>query len=1506
MNTVYRFTLVLMLFCAGCSIPAAAQDVIGEVRGTTSLVEGRQYMVAFPAIDRTSESRPISTGMELHISSRASTTVQITTPAVENDAPAFHRTVTVRPNETVRVSVPSAYMNSQSETVRGYGLFVTSDEPISVSTFQPWINDGELARHLPVEGWGRSYRTLNFHQDQLAPPTTDASAVVYTGSQILVIANYDNTVVTYTPNFDTEGGADAPSVSRGGSGTIVLQRGQTFLIRAKRDPARSFDDAVDLSGTLVRATKPIGVISGHVKLGVLHMPLYIPMIPVNGGSTVRTNVHDAVLPIELAGSEFVTLPIRYGNSRVLRDNMMDVTASTPGDVVRFVGIEDNTVVESMRSNGTGFVRRFTLNRGETRYETSVVPAVFWRSSRPMIVGQYAKSFCSTVPITGQREKGSEHAQDHPHFIMGLPFLQSIPAVERWVNYAAFHAPTGLENFVGIVYRTAELSSITIDGRSIPSVLGGSLTAIPGTPFSYSSGSVATGDHHIVSQDPNVKWMAWGYGTLGDIGSGRSYGTFLGVDLRLACNDSIEVSETTECGSVRGKATVVSNAAECGTLFSISVKNASNYRLIIDGSFTSGDREGSFQLIVVDPTKDALVTLVVTSRSGRFVERTYSYRADSLQWTPTSIDFGTVTIGVPATKDLTITNKRSDQPLVIKRIYPRSASTVFTCSPSGPITLGPLESRVISITALLTNNSTAVDSIVCELACSTIPLARVSVRSDEPTIYVTDRDFGVRPSTSAPIDGRVKIMNRSRVPLTVYGFDAQLLADVPSNHFFNARTLAGEPLVSVFPLAVQPGSEYEFIVSYSPRSRTGVHTLSVPFSSNARTTDSIAVLRAESVSSSLSADIAPWNERVIDVVQTRQGISSYANQATITNEGRDPVVIAAPRITGRDAAAFRLVDDGTLSMFPLTLFNSADGQNKTRNVNVAFIPTEAADRAAERKYEATLEFPTDDASTPVVQVSLNGIAWQPHVKGEDLDLNVALNGGRPFDLNGPSVIGEIDVSNAHVRELMHPGGGSEGTANVVISGAVFDKGAASPFVVLNGPTPQRPWNVTPADLPRLLQIGFTPSSSGTYIDTIRIVTTGGTAAEAPYVPAYEVRAVVQGGTFDVTDAQLESYVYREAETSFRITHSEPTTLRFLLSPFSGPDAGAFSVGQSSVDVPPGTEGTLVRVLFTPDNVSKVTFGQSSLQETPPSQSQEKARSRGYGWRPTPFSANIVVSDERSPNRQRTSQVVGHGLYLESTCFVREGYEVQPGQHVDVAIETRPEPQSIDAAALTEFRVSLDYDPTLVQPRTAISDVVLTGYQMEGWTVKSVTVRDGRVAGMKSVTLDLVDERTTKSPIRSTGVPLFAVRFDAFLNAGLNGDFVSPVEVRASWEELDGQGLGNDHVLFRGIPGTIQVQPACGSVRRAVSFSNATYALEEVAPNPVSAFAVIRFSIGLAGPVSLTIVNAMGEVVYASDVSNATAGSYEHSVDIRNLSNGTYSYRLTSGPFVSTSKQFLIIR
>jgi len=1504
MRTRIQFFVVLLTFWANGALPVAAQRVVGEVQGSTSLVEGRTYMVAFPAIDRLPNSRPLSSGLELFISSRTSAVVHVSSPAADNDAPLFDRTVSIQPNETARISVPLAYMNLQSEIRRGYGLLVTSDEPISVSTFQPWINDGELARHLPVEGWGTEYRTLNFHQDHMMELLRDE--VVYTGSQILIIANYDNTVVTYTPNFDTEGGTDAPSVSRGGSGTITLDRGQTFLIRAKLDPQRSLDDAVDLSGTLVRSTKPIGVISGHVKLGLVHMPLAMPMMPIYSGSNIRSNVHDAVLPIELAGSEFVTLPVRYGQSRVITNTMVDIAQNTPGDVVRFVGIEDNTVVESMRSNGSGFIRRFTLNRGESRYETSVEPAVLWRSSKPMIVGQYGKSSCSTIPRSIEREKGTEHAQDHPHLIMGLPFLQSIPAVERWVTYAAFHAPTGLDHFVGIVYRTSELARITIDGRSIPSILGGSSTAIPGTPFSYSIGSVSTGDHHIASLDPDVKWMAWSYGTLNVLEYGRAYGTFLGVDLRLACDDSVAVSETMECGSVRGKAAVISRTPDCGSLFSISTKNASNYRLVVDGAFTSGDREGSFQLVVVDPKKDARVTLVATSRSGRFIERTYEYRADSLQWTPTTIDFGTVVIGVPATKDLTITNKRSDQPLVIKRIYLRSASAVFTCSPSGPLTLGPRESRTVSITALVTNGLSVVDSIVCELECSTLPLTRVSVRSEEPTIYVTDRDFGVRPSTSAPIDGRVKIMNRSRVLLTVTGFDTQLLADVPSNHFFNARTLTGEPLISIFPLAVQPGSEYEFIVSYSPRSSIGVHTTSVPFYSNARTTDSIAVLRGESVSSSLSADIAPWTERVIDIVQTRQGISSYVNQATISNEGRDPVVFSAPRITGPDAASFSLVADGTSPVFPVSLFNSVDGQNKTRNVSVAFTPIEVANRVAERSYEAVLEFPTSDVSVPIVQVPLNGVAWQPQVKGADLDMNVAANGGRPFDQNGPLATGDIEVSNIHVRDLTYPGGGAEGTANVVISDAVFDKGAASPFVVINGPTAQRPWNLSPTDLPRALQIGFTPTSSGTYIDTIRIITTGGTASEAPYVPSYEVRAVVEGGSFEVTDALLESYVYRENETSFEITHSEPTTLRFLLSPFTGPDAGAFRVEQSVVDVPPGTDGARVRVLFTPDNVSKLSFGQSSLQDTPPNQTQEKARARGYGWRSTPFSASIVVTDARYPTRERTSRVVGHGLYIESTCFVREGYGVEPGQYVDVPVEIRPEPQAIDEVGITEMRVSLDYDPSLLQPRTTIADILQSGHQTEGWTVKSISIADGRVSGMKRVSLDLADERIEKSPIRSINTPLFAIRFDAYLSGGLNSDFVSPIEVHASWEELDRTGLGNDHVLFRDIPGSVQVQPSCGSMRRAVSFGKATYALEDIAPNPVTSFAAIRFSVGLDGPVTLTVVNSMGVAVYTTDVSNVAAGSYEYNVDTRNFSNGTYSYRLTSGPFVSTSKQFTIVR
>ena len=332
---------------------------VTERRGTMVLTEGRRYMVAFPQVQASPTEKPMPQPMQLLVSSKTKTTFRIQTPAGINDAAKMDKEFTVEANKVLKVPISTAYMNTESEARRGYGILITSKKPISVTTYQAWQGNGEMARHLPVEGWGKNYYTMNFYQDRYG----NSSGYKYRPGQILIIADKDNTVVSYTPTVDTEGGVEAPSVRKGATQTVTLEKGETFLIKSKINELENKEWTTDLTSTWIRSNKPVGVVSGHVKVAIMRYPDVLP--PTGNFAAeahfVRNNVHDAMLPLEMAGTKFVTTPCMYTPTRVVGQASIEFGIDDDrGDVVRVIALEDGTTVKAMRQDGSGLLNKWIL------------------------------------------------------------------------------------------------------------------------------------------------------------------------------------------------------------------------------------------------------------------------------------------------------------------------------------------------------------------------------------------------------------------------------------------------------------------------------------------------------------------------------------------------------------------------------------------------------------------------------------------------------------------------------------------------------------------------------------------------------------------------------------------------------------------------------------------------------------------------------------------------------------------------------------------------------------------------------------------------------------------------------------------------------------------------------------------------------------------------------------------------------------------------------------------
>ena len=619
-----RHILALLTIAVASSLCVHAQTVT-ETRGTMIVTEGTRYVVAFPQVIAGPTEKPMPQPMLLFISSRSKTTVHVRTLAGGNDVPPIDKFYTVKADTVLRIPISTAFMNTESETRKGYGIIVTARHPISVSTYQAWMGNGELARHYPVSGWGTQYYSMNFYQDRYGKA---AAGYKYRPSQILIIASQDTTEVSYTPTVDTEGGAETPSVRKGVTRTVRLNEGETYLIKDKINEASVKSWSSDLSGTLIRSTKPIGVVSGHTKGAIMRYPDILPPTGMFAAEAhfVRSNVHDALIPNEMGGTTFLTVPCMYTPTRRPGQESAEFGIDpTDGDVVRVIAMEDGTTITSMRKDGSGMVTRWVLNKGETALDSTIKDPTYWQSDKPILMGQYGKSYASIMPpVLSERGKDADKAQGHPTVESGMPMYQSVPSLDRWVDYAVFYAPEGMDNFLNIVFKTAEISKIMVNGRSLASSFGGALRLITGTEFGYIRTPVGDGDCRLSSTDPGVRWMAWTYGSLDGLSQGRAYGTPVAVDLVRPCNDSLLVVDSISCGDVVSECSITPGSDNCAVVSYVYPASLTNYQFATEDDAQTGRTVIRYQLNVLDKTKNASAVVRSVTRSGKYAERTYRY------------------------------------------------------------------------------------------------------------------------------------------------------------------------------------------------------------------------------------------------------------------------------------------------------------------------------------------------------------------------------------------------------------------------------------------------------------------------------------------------------------------------------------------------------------------------------------------------------------------------------------------------------------------------------------------------------------------------------------------------------------------------------------------------------------------------------------------------------------------------------------------------------------------
>ncbi len=902
----------------------------GDETGSEQITESTEYFFGIPHcwIENGEASRGVP--IQVFISCKVNTLATL-----EGLGQGFKVSKTIPANKVTAIPIPESFMNKTSEEIKQLGLHVTAPDPISVTVFLSYRWSGEAYRVIPVDWLGRKYYTLNLYQDK-----TDQMRP----SQILICGVEDRTTVKYTPTAETEGG-----VRIGSSREITINKGETYLIRAAQREALTFVGG-DLTGTLIEADKPIGVLAGHTKGAY---PNYNATMLGRPANFMRNMYMEMMWPVELLGTEYISAPLKYMN------RTKNVDPNDAGDLIRFVATQDNTQIYQMRQDGSGaklICQR--IDKGKYFDISNQELAAHYKASKPVLVGHYGKAWRDHV-VNGI-DKGEDVENPSRN---GMGMLIVLAPIERWTKYAIFRSSEFTDNFVYITYYTEDEGGLKFDGKPFRTAFLGAIKPIAGTQYSYIAQQVSAGDHTI----EGGRFAAYAYGNYDYTKDGYAYGYPTGINFATACPDSLTLEDKIVCGNVDATAKSLPSDAACAGIFNIRMidDQSDNYSFELSPKFRSGDKIATFKLNVIDKYKPAVAVVRVVSRSGKFLMRTYTYEPEQLIIAPTLYDFKTVGIGQTLTTKFTLTNP-GKIPVTVQTLKLKYGEKEFAfASNDFPLTLQPLESKIVEVTGTgITPGRNTKDSIIAELTCYPKSLAEVRINTSVPKVYIDDAHFGQVPVNQLrKKDVAIKNISDVKVVLTSMSWP-----DADKNHFPKVENLN-------LPLELAPGQTSYFTTYYNPLTEVGVpHKTRALFVGNTDQVKLYSDWDGEGIEAALYIEPYDWKERrVLDnFVDASIKSNGYAATINYGSSGNTQLQNVKLTVTGPDGAYFVVpIADVAQTLNP---------KDPPRTLQVAFKPEwVVGTRNGERPYEVTLTLTGMDNGVEKTSTStLKGIGVQPHI------------------------------------------------------------------------------------------------------------------------------------------------------------------------------------------------------------------------------------------------------------------------------------------------------------------------------------------------------------------------------------------------------------------------------------------------------------------------------------------------------------------------------------------------
>ncbi|MBS1562440.1 MAG: choice-of-anchor D domain-containing protein [Bacteroidetes bacterium] len=825
--------LYILTVCCACDAYAQIERVLP--RRNQSSFEDTRFVVGFMQNDVFVPGvyEPPDDGLilQIFIASDYNATVTIDLP----NGSRFIRNV--QANTVYTETLDPHLMMHVSERPMRQSVFITSDVPVVVYAINTLAASTDTYIALPMKHLGTEYRAVTRTNDFYPP--SDASSInqrlvdtTQRQAEFMVMAVEDNTMVQYTPSSPTEGG-----VAAGQMASVLLQRGECFLVKSRKDGR----GRGDLTGSLVSSTRPVAFLSGNARVS----------IPLSSTTRIsKDHLVEMLPPTSLWGNEHATVPFGSG--------------ITSGDFIRIVASQDNTTVTFTSAVGTGTA--VLANAGDWVEYRDVRFPTRWESDRPTLVAQF---------MVSQMYAGSNYAD---------PAMVIVPPVQYFATRALFQFPkmqfqTGVPQpqpfyyFVNVLCESKGLSTFTINGRLVSQLEPDIFTqTIPGTDLHWAQLSLNAGVY-VLEVDSGAFSGVMYATTFVD-----SYANMFGASFEPRRRLDISPPNyhlANDCFRLQG--VIADTAMDTGftkDLYEVVVlrDRTTNYTWQLDGPL---DTNGTVTIdaSVSDPWKDARIVIQAWDAQGNGKEWLYTYHAPKVS-VPATMKFQGGSGQICSTLVVKNTDTTS---LVIPRIRLVGDKRYSIRDPlPDTVRLGPGDSLLLDVCFTFDGSAQpAYGTIFIDLPCGLKKEVRLSMTL-LASLATTDVDFGaVRIGDT--LCRSVSIVNNGTIDVVI---DSLTLSATYPDYRPNIVALR-------LPRTLAPGDTLRMEVCFTPSTETATSRTDTVHASPLLT--DVVRYRGRGIRPRLADVVVDWNKR-------RVGTTNDTT-FTLRNTGSAPCTVRAIDVAG---------------------------------------------------------------------------------------------------------------------------------------------------------------------------------------------------------------------------------------------------------------------------------------------------------------------------------------------------------------------------------------------------------------------------------------------------------------------------------------------------------------------------------------------------------------------------------------------------------------------------------